>query len=520
MLNYKTVIFQSLAAGAHASGYARFRASLDSVEGVQRGKLARYLEAASTTDFGRETGLTPKMGYEEFARAVPARGYSEFEPWIERQRQNAFGKALVRDQCGRFEPTSGSTSKRKWIPYPSALMGEFDLAASAWIFDLILRHPAILSGPHYWSLSWIPNELRGEIATVDDIEVFPFWKKVLMNRIMAVPSEVSRLPTLEASVLATLARLAACRDLSFISVWSPTFLLQQLRSLSEQKREIGALIEDGSLGVRSVRAARLLGEWDGRIEPDFLSVLWPRLKLISCWSSSTSAPWAEELRRIFPRAAVQGKGLWATEGVVTIPFQGRYPLAVNSHFYEFRDLSTGQIAPAWKLREGQVVQPLLTTGGGFFRYELQDRLHVTRFLKECPCFEFVGRLGGGTDLVGEKMDPVMAGEVLKVLNALDLAQCLSLLARQSDAKSGRKPRYQVLAVGGHGELARIATEAERLLQETHHYRLARELGQLDHADARVFGTFDEAHEYYERSCLGGARISGGAKIEALALARK
>jgi hypothetical protein len=487
---------------------------LGSLEAVQRGKLARYLESASGTAFARETGLDSKMGYEEFARWVPVRGYREFEPWIERQRSNTSSDVLVRGPVRRFEPTSGSTSKRKWIPYSSALMEEFDLAASAWIFDLTLRHPSILSGPHYWSLSWIPTELRSEISTVDDLEVFPFWKKILMNRIMAVPSEVSRMPTLEASLLATLAGLAACRELSFVSVWSPTFLLQQLRSLSERRLEIAAALESGSLGARSRRAAGVLRAWDGGLTPDFLRELWPRLALISAWDSSTSALWADELRRLFPRATVQGKGLWATEGVVTIPFQGRYPLAASCHFYEFRDLATGGIFPAWKLRREQLVQPLLTTGSGFFRYEQQDRLRVTGFLRECPCFEFVGRLGGGTDLVGEKMDPVLAGEVLNGLNASKRVRCLSLLA----CRSGAKPRYAVLAVGDPNAAVAIAKRAEELLLATHHYRLARELGQLDCAEMRIFGTFTEAQDYYERSCLGGARVAGGAKIEALALA--
>jgi hypothetical protein len=37
----------------------------------------------------------------------------------------------------------------------------------------------------------------------------------------------------------------------------------------------------------------------------------------------------------YPRCRVQSKGLLATEAVVTIPWRGRYPLAVTSHFFEF-----------------------------------------------------------------------------------------------------------------------------------------------------------------------------------------
>jgi len=497
---------QSLAALSHFPGYLRFARSLYNIEAVQRKKLRTYLTRSTMTSFGQHLGFHPDWSYEEFAHAVPVHEYSDLEPWIQAQRQDPTSKPLAAETCLRFEPTSGSMSKRKWIPYTPTLLSEFDAAASAWLADLSLRYPGILAGRHYWSLSWLPTELRADTRTVDDLEVFPLWKKALMRRIMAVSTDISLLPSSESALKATLLSLVSARDLVLVSVWSPTFALQLLNALSKHREEVA-----GELGVWHPNA-RSLKEWDGSLDPDFFAEIWPRLRLISAWDSSTSAVWADELRKCFPPSvAFQGKGLWATEGVVTIPFRGRYPLMATAHFYEFRDLESGRIFPSWRLTEGQRVQPILSTGSGFFRYAMHDQLRVTGFFGGCPCFRFEGRLVG-TDLVGEKIDPVLASEILGELNRLELGLCVSLLAKLPKNRGIDRPSYIVLAQSGMR--SEIAKKAEELLLRYHHYHLARELGQLESADALVV---DNAVQYFEEVIRPSARIEGSTKIESLAL---
>jgi hypothetical protein len=60
----------------------------------------------------------------------------------------------------------------------------------------------------------------------------------------------------------------------------------------------------------------------------------------------------------------------------------------------------------------------------------------------------------------------------------------------------------------------IAKKAEELLLRYHHYHLARELGQLESADALVV---DNAVQYFEEVIRPSARIEGSTKIESLAL---
>jgi hypothetical protein len=241
-----------------------------------------------------------------------------------------------------------------------------------------------------------------------------------------------------------------------------------------------------------------------------VQALWPSLALVSAWDSSTSRRYAQELRQAFPHASFQGKGLWATEGVVTIPFQGGTPIAATSHAIELRCLATGAILPPWRVQDGQEVQPLLTAANGLIRYALPDRCRVTGFMGTAPCLEFLGRMGG-VDLVGEKLDAVLAQQVLEAVGAELGCTPISLLAL--DGSGEEVPHYCLLAAPGPGAPAEasVAARAEELLGAIHHYRLARELGQLGPVRAMVRA--DALAEYHRR--VGETGADGHVKIESV-----
>src|SRR5262249_11520043 len=98
----------------------------------------------------------------------------------------------------------------------------------------------------------------------------------------------------------------------------------------------------------------------GRIEP---LRLWPRLKLISCWTSAAAQERSQELHERFPGIAVQGKGLLATEGVVSIPlveYGGCVP-AYTSHFLEFLEDAGTVPKLVHELEAGREYSVIITT---------------------------------------------------------------------------------------------------------------------------------------------------------------
>src|SRR5207249_3743354 len=145
-----------------------------------------------------------------------------------------------------------------------------------------------------WAVS--PLARRQEVTPggvpigLDDTDYLGWLSRSVSRAVMAVPSETGRAANMDACRQATLDHLARCPDLRLISVWNPSFL------------------------------TILLDRLPARARP---SDLWPKLRLISCWTSAGAARFVGEVKERFPGVTIQGKGLLATEGVVSIPLIGR-----------------------------------------------------------------------------------------------------------------------------------------------------------------------------------------------------
>src|SRR4029079_6464270 len=122
------------------------------------------------------------------------------------------------------------------------------------------------------------------------------------------------------------------------------------------------------------------------------------------------------------------KGLLATEGFVTIPFAGRWPLAIRSHFFEFL-AEDGGARFAWERNEGEVYSVVLTAGGGLYHYCLQDRVRVEGFVEKTPSLRFLGKEGHVSDLRGEKLhESFVAGVLARIFERAGIAPRFAMLA--------------------------------------------------------------------------------------------
>lgn len=500
-----------------------FERAATRLQASQLDRFRRIMALVSGSENGYKLGLTQATTPDEFRQRVAVSEYEDWQPFINRQRTSG-SHILTTEDCQRYQPTSGSTSQIKWIPYTPAFLHELDQTISPWVADLYQRFPGIRQGRHYWSLSWVPGELRSAAASVnDDLQLLPWWKRLFMRHTMAVPEQVSLAPSSELSLFASLCYLCASRDLTLMSVWSPTFLLSLLEQLGQQRDAVAQVLEQGQWGPdyagldflpapRNRTNAAVLRAWQGQPDAAVTRQLWPQLALISAWDTSSSASWAQQLQQLFSHAAFQGKGLWATEGVVTFPYAGQYPLALQSHFYEFENLANGELLYSWELQTGMRVRPIITTGNGLLRYRTKDQLEVDGFLHQCPTLRFISRLSG-TDLVGEKMAPEGALQIMQALQQSLPIQPLSLLA--VPAAGGLARATYVLLANGDAALTDVAAaQLEQQLAQHFHYQLARELGQLE--AARVILT-DNAVGLYNQLRMDAGAVAGNIKAEPLLL---
>ena len=110
-----------------ARGYKKFCKALAQPQAVQREKLSSLLKVIAPSVSGKKYNLSSSLFYEEFIRKVPITEYSDWAEQIDKARAGS-SQELSIETNERFQPTSGSTSKIKWIPYTQSFLNELDAA--------------------------------------------------------------------------------------------------------------------------------------------------------------------------------------------------------------------------------------------------------------------------------------------------------------------------------------------------------------------------------------------------------
>ena len=488
---------------AQAPAYLAFRRALERPEAAQEKRLRAILRANTASDYGRACGFDRIGTIREYQDALPIMAPPDLAPWTEAIAAG-LPRVLTTEPVLAFETTGGSSGEARLIPYTRSLLREFQQALGAWMIDLHLHRPGLSSGGAYWSVS--PPAAAREITAggirvglEHDIEYFPRAARWALARLMLAPAELAEIGDVATSRYVTLRFLAATPHLTFVSVWNPTFLTLLIDALGEWAPAIVDDIERGRLSApaaldpalarrlesrlrrdpRRPGALRARLRETGRLRP---SDVWPRLRLISCWTSAAAARFVPEVIARFPGVEIQGKGLLATEGVVSIPLVGHpgAALAVTSHVYEFGDPDAPSSRPrlVHELEPGRTYTVIVTTGGGLYRYALGDLVRVVGHVGRTPLVEFVGRTGNVSDLCGEKLaEPHVRTALETAASMLGLGAPFLMLAPEW----GPPPHYTVFAGAADldpARLRRLTVMVDGELSRNPSYAWCRTLGQL------------------------------------------
>jgi hypothetical protein len=510
-----------LAASLPAS--RRFRHALAHPDEVQwrvlRGLLARNARCA----YGRAHSFGGIRSYDEFARRVPVVNYDDCESWISRIMRGE-PSVLTEEPVTHLMPTSGSTGARKLIPFNASLQRSFSTAIGPWMVDLCRQHPSIVLGPAYWSVTPIINGTDQENSAVpvgfeDDGHYLGGVGRRLVNAVMAVPSAVRHVTNIDAFRRITLLHLLRQKDLRLISIWHPSFLGLLLDAMPAVWEELLNDIHSGGcnrlegmppsvlmalrLPPNPHRAAELK-----RADPSRPETIWPVLRVVSCWGDAHAGLALDDLARRIPNVAIQPKGLLATEAVITIPFSGKYPVALGSHFFEFID-ERGAFRQVHELRATGVYEVVVTTGGGLWRYRLGDQVEVTGFLERTPSLRFIGRAGLVSDLFGEKLSEAFVSHALREAWAgMPTMPSFAMLAPEETS-----PHYTLYVEGAFPD--DIPARLDVALCQNPHYSYCRDLGQLH--PPRIFKIDAQAYSVFVTTEMRRGMRMGDIKPIALSL---
>ena len=365
------------------------------------------------------------------------------------------------------EPTSGTTGGTKWIPYTEQLRREFMRAVNPWMASVYLRHPGLLLCTHYWSVSPYTEVRQPKEGPrrgfAEDREYLGKFRARMTAALFPVTSAVAEERDPERHMLKTAKALVASRRLGLVSVWHPSAFLRLLDFMVLHASELTPDVR-----LRECLSARRFRE------------VWPRLRFISCWDAAFAAADAQKVREMFLGVEVEGKGLIATEGVVTFPWFGRRVAAITSHnlAFEHVDVASGEPVTETsvgveRLEKGERYGVVLTTGNGFVDYRLGDVVECVGFERKTPRLEFRYRAGGTIDLHGEKMHPAFVAEVVSKLEDRFGRSRFAVLSPRKDRRG-----YRLFWESDGGGVP-DAESAESLLRDNYHYAHAVNMRQIE-----------------------------------------
>jgi hypothetical protein len=325
------------------------------------------------------------------------------------------------------------------------------------------------------------------IGFADDADYLGGASAWLVRRALAVPAHIRLVRDTRAFWRLTLLALLRCGDLRLLSVWHPSFIELLVAEAEPAWPELLDAIANGGCPWDSHLPIDGLNFWRSRPDAARASELrrfgphmwqrwWPELQVVSCWGEQAAEAGWHQLVRQLPGVLVQAKGLLATEAVVTIPWQGRTPLAVTSHYFEFIS-DQGDVVGAHQLERGHSYEVVVTNGGGLWRYRLGDVVACTGHVHSTPVLRFLGRAGRVSDLRGEKLSEPFVASVIGNLRRGDTRPAYAAL-RPRDFMN--RAGYELLVSSEWTAMSdtELVDRVERALLANPHYEIARRLGQL------------------------------------------
>ncbi|MDD4048795.1 MAG: GH3 auxin-responsive promoter family protein [Clostridia bacterium] len=487
-------LINSLGRLMYKNEYKKF-IKIKDIEKQQAKKLFDILTKNKSCTYGSKYDFDKIKSTDEYQHLVPLTTYEDYIPFIERIK-NGEKNILTKEDVLILEPTGGSTSATKLIPYTKSLKVEFQKGLKPWVYDLYSQNRGLNWGKSYWSITPATTQKKYTkgglpIGFEEDSEYLGDLGKRLMQYIFAVPAKIAQEKNIDHFYYKTALCLLKCKNLTFISIWNPTLLILLIDYI---KKNSERLLPEITNKRRS--------EIKKCLHDETYYKLWPHLKLISCWGDAHAHGYAEKLKVFFPHAYIQPKGLLATEGFISFPFTNEEGarLSLNSHFFEFISTSDNKIYLAHELTKSEEYEVVITTSGGLYRYKLNDLIKVTDFQGIYPLIEFMGKRDKVCDLFGEKLHENF---IKNTMDSLGVCNDFYMFAPEKD-------RY-VLYI----QINKIPQNIDVALRKNFHYDYCRKLGQLK--ELAIFRLMGDPLTEYINECVKRGQKLGDIKPSVLHL---
>lgn len=480
---------------------SRFRDAIGRTEESQQRALMTIVRGGAKSGYGKAHGFSKVKDVADFRAAVPIGTYEDFAPYIERVKQGETGALFSpRQRVHMFALTSGTTGPAKYIPVTDESLQHYRRGWHIWGLQMFRDHPEANRASTLQLTSRIDEQLTSNGTPCGSVSgLLAKMQRLAVRNTYAVPHEVSEARDTDTKYYLA-ARMALARESVIPVTANPSTLIGLARLMNQRKDELLRDVADGSLAgtldfPRSARAKieRMLAPLPHRVAGlekviRQTGTLYPKdawkIPIIGTWKGGTLTIYLEQFPKYFGTAPIRDIGLIASEGRVSIPMRDEGSagvLDVSGCFFEFLPETNGPSAEpllAHQLEVGQMYTLIMTTHCGLYRYNIQDRVRVTRFAKQTPVIEFLSRGSAISSITGEKLTEF---QVVSAVNETVKELGLPITSYVICPTWADTPYYSLLIEDGEivndESAGRLADEVDRRLRQ----------GNIEYASKRSSG---------------------------------
>ncbi len=380
---------------------------------TQQQTLLNILDRSKDSEFGRKHGFSQITSYKEYRETVPVGEYADFKPYIDRMYDGE-ADVLFCEPVVSFVFTSGTTGDAKMFPESKSGNTVKSLISSMRSRELA----RMLKGRRtenckIFTITNTSNFGKNKAGVpTGSASGLALAQAGRVSEKLAVPIEFSRLGKLSTDVQNYCFAFYAlsekrveelvCNNLAhFVNVFD---IINNMAEKLLYDIELGTLSvkmdeDDKRVLLQKIKPApsraeelRKIYTANGRLDVvDF----WPNFCCVGCWLSSSVGRIAKEYKGLFPQDTIFIHwGYGASESKVDVPVDVDSPNGIPvlfGTFYEFRDVSSGEIFLADQIKENKLYELIITSYSGLYRYALHDLVKLYKGKDGLLRIEFISK---------------------------------------------------------------------------------------------------------------------------------
>lgn len=399
------------------------------------------------THFGRNHNFISIHSYKDFQNAVPINEYEDLRSYINQQEQTG-EPYLNSKQPVMYAQTSGTTGEPKNIPILNASIESYKNSQSLFSYTQYSYDKEVYSGK---LLAIVSPDIEGTLGTGTPYGAISglIYKSMpsLLRHSYLLPFEIFTISDYDLKYYLICAFALSSENITLIATPNPTTILRIKDIIDTSLENLLQDIESGTLsGIEEIDPEKKQKIWS-KFKPNqlrasqlrelkkkkgslIISDIWPKLRLITTWTSGNCSTLLPSLKAQLSSNSFIGEvGYMSSEfrGTVNLDIKNEIQVpTINENFFEFVERDEwGSEEPFFlMLHEIELNKDyyiFVTTQNGLYRYFINDIIRVTGKYHSTPTIKFIQKGDGVISLTGEKLyEDQVNMAVLKVIKKYSL----------------------------------------------------------------------------------------------------